>query len=111
MNLKSRSSGLPERSEVWFWGRSAKITLAKSELQVKLNHRIQLNKQQLEQDLEQWTCSKLGKEYFKVVYRHSTCLNYIQSTSCEMAVWMKHKLKSRLPGKASITSDMQVTEH
>ena len=34
-------------------------------------------------------------------------LTYIQSTSCEMPGWMKHKLKSRLPGEISITSDTQ----
>ena len=36
-------------------------------------------------------------------------LTYMQSTSCEMPGWMKHKLESRLPGETSITSDMQVT--
>ena len=33
----------------------------------------------------------------------------MQSTSCEMLGWMKHKLESRLPGEVSITSDMQMT--
>ena len=33
----------------------------------------------------------------------------MQSTSCEMPGWVKHKLESRLPGKISITSDMQMT--
>ena len=33
----------------------------------------------------------------------------MQSTSCEMLAWMKHKLESRLPGEISITSDMQIT--
>ena len=33
----------------------------------------------------------------------------MQSTSGEMLGWMKHKLKSRLPGEISITSDMQMT--
>ena len=36
-------------------------------------------------------------------------LTYMQSTSCEMLGWMKHKLESRLPGEISITSDMQMT--
>ena len=72
---------------------------------------MQLNNQQLEQDLEQWTGSKLGKEYFKAVYCHPTYLTYMQSTSCEMVVWMKHKLKSRFQGEISITSDMQITAH
>ena len=29
----------------------------------------------------------------------------MQSTSCKMPGWMKHKLESRLPGEISITSD------
>ena len=33
----------------------------------------------------------------------------MQSTSCEMPGWMKHKLESRLLGEISITSDMQMT--
>ena len=35
----------------------------------------------------------------------------MQSTSCEMPGWMKHKLESRLLGEISITSDMQMTEN
>ena len=34
---------------------------------------------------------------------------YMQSTSCEIPGWMKHKLESRSPGEISITSDMQMT--
>ena len=52
---------------------------------------------------------KLGKEYVKVVYCHPAYLTYMQSTSCKMLGWMKHKLDSRLPGARSITSDMQMT--
>ena len=37
--------------------------------------------------------SKLGKEYVKAVYCHPAYLTYIQSTSCEMLGWMKHKLE------------------
>ena len=65
-------------------------------------------KQQLELDLEQQTSSKLGKECIKAVH-HWAYLTYMQSTSCEMLDWMKHKLESRLPGEISITSDMQMT--
>ena len=68
---------------------------------------MQVKKQQLKLDVEQ-TGSKLGKEYVKVVYCHPTYLTYIQSTSCEMPGWMKHKLESRLPGELSIASDMQM---
>ena len=32
----------------------------------------------------------------------------MQSTSCEMPGWMKHKLESRLLGEISITSDKQM---
>ena len=35
----------------------------------------------------------------------------MQSTSCEMPVWMKHKLESRLLGEISVTSDMQMTPY
>ena len=70
---------------------------------------MQVKKQQLEPDMEQQTGSKLGKEYVKAVYCHPAYLTCMQSTSCEMPDWMKHKLESRLPGKISITSDMQMT--
>ena len=40
---------------------------------------------------------------------HPAYLTYMQSTSCEMLGWMKHKLESRLPGEISITSNMQMT--
>ena len=70
---------------------------------------MHVKKQQLEPDMEQRTGSKLGKEYVKAVYCHPAYLTYMQSTSCEMPGWMKHKLESRLPGEMSITSDMQMT--
>ena len=38
-------------------------------------------KQQLEQDMEQQTGSKLGKKYIKAVYCHSAYLTSMQSTS------------------------------
>ena len=66
-------------------------------------------KKQLEPDMEQWTGSNLGKKYIKAVYSHTAYLTYMQSTSCEMPGWMKHKLESRLPGEISIASEMQMT--
>ena len=60
-------------------------------------------------DMEHQTGSKLGKEYIKAVYCHPAYLTSMQSISCEMPDWMKHKLESRLPGEISITSDMQMT--
>ena len=70
---------------------------------------MQVKKQQLDPDMEQQTGSKSGKEYIKAVYCHPAYLTYIQSTSCEMLDWMKHKLESRLLGVISIVSDMQMT--
>ena len=70
---------------------------------------MQVKKQQSELDMEHWTSSKLGKENIKIVYCHLIYLTYMQSISCEMAGWMKHKLESRFPGEISITSDMQMT--
>ena len=67
---------------------------------------MQVKKQQ---DREQQTGSKLGKEYVKAVYCQPAYLTYMQNTSYKMPGWMKHKLESRLPGEISITSDMQMT--
>ena len=64
---------------------------------------MQVKKQKLKPDMEQWTGSKLGKEYFKVVYCHPAYLTYTHGISCEMLDWTKHKLESRLPGEISIT--------
>ena len=70
---------------------------------------MEVKKQQLELDVEQQTGSKSEKEYVKAVYCHCAYLTYMQSRSCEMPGWMKHKLESRLPGEISITSDTQMT--
>ena len=64
--------------------------------------------QELELDMEQWTGSKLGKEYVKAGYCHPAYLTSMQSTSYEMLGWMTHKLESKFPGEISITSDMQM---
>ena len=66
---------------------------------------MQDKKQQLEPDMEQWTGSKLGKEYVKAVYCHPDYLTSMQSTSCRMQGRMNHKLESRLSGEISTTSD------
>ena len=72
---------------------------------------MQVKKQQLELNMEQQTGSKSGNKYVKAVYCHLADLTSVQSTSCEMLGWMKHKLESRLPGEIKITSDMQMTPH
>ena len=69
---------------------------------------MQVKKKHIEPDMEQWTGSKFGKEYVKVVCCHLVYLTYSQSTSCKMLDWMTHKLESRLSEEISITSDMQM---
>ena len=71
---------------------------------------MQVKKQQFELDMKKQTVSKLGKEYVKAIYRHCAYLTYMQSTSCEMLGWMKHKLESRLLGEISISSGTQMTQ-
>ena len=48
---------------------------------------------------------QIGKEYVKAVYCDPAYLTSLQSTSCEMPGWMKHKLQSRLllPGRLQDT--------
>ena len=67
---------------------------------------MQVRNLQLELDMEQQAGSKQEKEYVKAVYCHPAHLTYMQSRSCEMPGWMKHKLESRLQGEIAITSDM-----
>ena len=69
---------------------------------------MQIKKQQLEQDMEQQTASKLEKEYIKAVYCHHAYLTYMQSTSWETLGWMT-LAAVKIAGKKSITSDMQMT--
>ena len=40
-----------------------------------------------------------GKGVCQAVYCHPAHLTYMQSASCDMLGWMKHKLESRLPSK------------
>ena len=54
---------------------------------------MQIKKQQSEPEIVEWTGSKLGKEYVKAIC-HPAYLTYMQSTSCEILGWMKHKLES-----------------
>ena len=71
---------------------------------------MQVKKQQLEPDMGQQIDSKLREEYIKAVYCHPGYLAYMQSTSCEMLGWKKHKLESRLPGEISVSSCFPVWE-
>ena len=45
---------------------------------------MQVKKQQLEPDMEQWTGSELGKEYVKAVCCHPAYLTYMQSIAYEI---------------------------
>ena len=45
------------------------------------------------------TGSKSGKEYIKAIYCHPAYLTCMQSTSCEMSGWMKHKMELRFLGE------------
>jgi len=45
---------------------------------------MQVKKQQLEQDMKQWTGSKLGKKYIEAVYGHPAYLTSMKNTSREM---------------------------
>ena len=69
---------------------------------------MQVKRQQLEPDMGKRTGSKLGKEYVKSVYCHPAYIIYMQSTSCKMPGWIKHKMESRLLGEISVTSDIQI---
>ena len=59
--------------------------------------------------MEQWTSSKLRKEYVKAVYCHSAYLIYIQGTPCEMHDGIIC-MESRLLGEIT-TSNIQMTSN
>ena len=69
---------------------------------------VQDKKQQLEPDMGQRTGLKLGNEYIKAVYCYPAYLTYMQSTSCKMLDWMKHRLKSRFLGEIPTVTDVQM---
>ena len=69
---------------------------------------MQVKKQQLEPYMKSWTGSKLGKEYVRAVCCHPAYLTSMQSASCEIPGWMKHKLESSFPRKILVISDMQL---
>ena len=100
--LKSLTAGITTN-----YGKFLKIWEYQTTLPASWEICMHVKKQQLELDMEQWTASKLGKEYVKAVYCHLAYLTYMQSTSFKMLGWMKHKLKSRLLREISITSDIR----
>ena len=68
---------------------------------------MQVEKQQLEPDMEQWTGSKLGKEYVKSVYCHPAYFyaEYIQQNVRLDEAQAGIKIARRI----SITLNMQMT--
>ena len=74
-----------------------------------LPRNLYIGQEAAELNMEQQTGSKLGKEYVEAIYCHPAYLIYMQSTSCEMLGWMKHKLESSFLGEISITPDVQMT--
>ena len=60
---------------------------------------MQVKKQHVELNMEQWTDSKLGKEYIKAACCLCAYLTYMQRISYEMLGWMNHKLESKLREK------------
>ena len=68
--------------------------------------------------MEQYTGSKLGKEYVKAVYCHAANLTYAKYIYIYIYIYSEYIIQNaglyksqagRLPGEISITSDMQVT--
>ena len=58
--------------------------------------------------MEQWTGSKLEKEYIKAIHCYPAYLTYVHTISCEVPAWMNHKLESGLLGEIATTSDVQI---
>ena len=52
---------------------------------------------------------QIWKGVHQGLYCHPAHLTYMQSTSCKMLGWVKHKQESRQLGEISITSDTQRT--
>ena len=76
---------------------------------------MQVKKQQLELDMEQWTGSKLGKEYVKTMICQPAYLTYMQSMSyisymsCHVTV-MEYQLKDKLESKLLIINNLRYTD-
>ena len=71
---------------------------------------MQVKKQELKPDKEQWTHSKYRKFYIKAVYHHPAYLTYTHNTPYRMPSWMKLKLESILPREISITHHHPVAQ-
>ena len=76
-----------DRNKLW------KILKSQTTLPASWEFCMQVKKQQLEPDMEQWTGSKLGKEYVKAVYCHPAYITSMHGTLCKILGRMKHKLE------------------
>ena len=63
----------------------------------------------IEFNREQWTVSKLGKEYIKAIYSHPVYLMSVQTTSWKITCWMNLKLETKFLWAISITLVIQMT--
>ena len=70
---------------------------------------MQVKKQQLEPDMEQWTGSKLGKEYIKAVYCSPCLLNLYAEYNMRNAGLDEAQAGIKITRRNTVTSDMQMT--
>ena len=81
---------MPKPLTVWITtncGKSLKRWEYQTTLPASWEICMQVRKQQLELDMEQWTGSKLGKEYGNAVHCHLAYLTYIQSQTRWRTSW------------------------
>ena len=86
-NITSASLTMLKPLTIWITTNCGKVlkTGNQTTLPIWWETCMQVKEQQLELNMEQWTGSKLGKEYDKPVYCHPAYLIYMQSTLCEMS--------------------------
>ena len=80
--------------QIWTRSIEKEPFLEETKINIKLKHTVD------------WF--QIGKSYVKVVYCHSVYFTDLQSTSCKMPGWMRHKLESSLQRKISVTLGMQI---
>ena len=65
---------------------------------------MQVKKQELELDMEQQNCSKLGKKYITAIYCHPAYLTSMQSTSCQIPGWMNQSQAGFMTARRNINN-------
>ena len=99
----STSASLTTRKLLTAWimtncGKFLKIWEYQTTLPASFKTCMQVKKQQLEQIWNNGLVPNRQRSTSRLYY-HPVYLIYMQSTSCEMLGWMKHKLESRLQGE------------